>query len=1368
MGTFKRSLDVTQTGSLSELTPESILAEGTPPKNWYKDLKKYNESLTDSHISQTRSTRRNVQLNNMEKSISKDLTIESDSDKLPTGIRKINLMNALKLKNNDTTTMKEALEDESTNSEVVLNTSNNLDSEMSSSESSYTRKMFKTQKPKKSLKLKNFTLKKQSGNPFKKFLEEEDSSSELQVSNSQGPQSIRASKNIKFQEEKNNSPDTGENSVNKTKSSIMSEFDKSSELNYSEKFLKKRKPRTLTKIRNVVSKSTEDAFKQFFDDDSSSDAFKENQRQSMDVSSRRKSSFRKEEENVSANESITSHSRKGKTMDFETSRRKSSSHKEEDNATENESTTSHSQKRKTVDLESSIKQSTFRNEDENASANESTTSHSQKRKTMYLESSIKQSTFRNEDENASANESMTSHSRKEKTRDLETSTRKSSFHKEEDNASENESTTSHSQKRKTMDHESSRKKLTFRNEDENASVNESMTSQSRKGKIMDFETSRRKSSFHKEEDNATENESHSQKRKTMDLESSIKQSTFRNEDENASANESMTSHSRKGKTMDLETSTRKSGFRNKKENASANESITSYSRKRKTLDLETSHNSPIAKKKISSTFGKSSNSSHSPSIKLKYTDKSNTFTQSQKEKSTDSTSSPISNEDIRLSKNESRNNRKSTISPVEDFLNKSTTESTSNHSIKGNTVSFINEQSATNNSSESEIDVVSQNEESANIMKNVQLNDVNVLKSVQGKELINIVSQTNRHSISDTNTIVNSPRRSSRLNKSIEFDKQSLSNRLSHFIEEPQFESTRKIDFNQLRRSPRKRESIREARLSNIENANKDSGILSKLKIQPEKYKTKSDAKIPNRDLSDEDIQVTNTSLKNKSNIPSFEEKSTTNEIDDLEHLSKSKTSKDIEDIHSEKSLTVSLSEGESHASKTTSDESIKELSYRSSQRLSTSFTKSPQKNLTPENENTAQTINSKEDETRKPKITNFEILKSNAINLNKLKGNKQTDENEANLERSDSELKTLSKRPRVSTIEEEFSQMHGIEDEQVPSTSDGRTHNSQNRSISVSKSLTMEQNSSLKSLRKTLESEEEEEKEEEEEESELSENPLLSYYREEDFNEHNISKENRSERSLTSPMIEKNIKHKTFEENKGQLKQKNIKDFFEPKGKTFSSPKLMNQNPEYEGNLMTVTEIMNDKKKLDLLLKILSDTKAKVENKIKIATIKEAKAKEAEEKIAKSIQKKEKKEKKPKKPIHSAYLVNGKVYKQPKLPRPMPWATDRLYKYIEKQIEPKYGMQTRIESGEFVIHLSQVVKKTMKTKLFKNYEEDLETLKKHMAKIGLIVNYKDFIDFVMEYLPTSFRLKVVPMLLPGNRMNIPYDKSKLYTPIKF
>lgn len=67
MGTFKRSLDVTQTGSLSELNPESILAEGTPPKNWYKDLKKYNESLTDSHISQTRSTRRNVQLNNMGK-----------------------------------------------------------------------------------------------------------------------------------------------------------------------------------------------------------------------------------------------------------------------------------------------------------------------------------------------------------------------------------------------------------------------------------------------------------------------------------------------------------------------------------------------------------------------------------------------------------------------------------------------------------------------------------------------------------------------------------------------------------------------------------------------------------------------------------------------------------------------------------------------------------------------------------------------------------------------------------------------------------------------------------------------------------------------------------------------------------------------------------------------------------------------------------------------------------------------------------------------------------------------------------------------------------------------------------------------------
>lgn len=47
MGQFKRSLDATHTES-SLLDSESLVMPGTPPKNWYKNLDKFNKTLMHS------------------------------------------------------------------------------------------------------------------------------------------------------------------------------------------------------------------------------------------------------------------------------------------------------------------------------------------------------------------------------------------------------------------------------------------------------------------------------------------------------------------------------------------------------------------------------------------------------------------------------------------------------------------------------------------------------------------------------------------------------------------------------------------------------------------------------------------------------------------------------------------------------------------------------------------------------------------------------------------------------------------------------------------------------------------------------------------------------------------------------------------------------------------------------------------------------------------------------------------------------------------------------------------------------------------------------------------------------------------------
>jgi len=62
------------------------------------------------------------------------------------------------------------------------------------------------------------------------------------------------------------------------------------------------------------------------------------------------------------------------------------------------------------------------------------------------------------------------------------------------------------------------------------------------------------------------------------------------------------------------------------------------------------------------------------------------------------------------------------------------------------------------------------------------------------------------------------------------------------------------------------------------------------------------------------------------------------------------------------------------------------------------------------------------------------------------------------------------------------------------------------------------------------------------------------------------------------------------------------------------------------------------------------------------------------------------------KKPLRPDMLVNGKPYR-PRLKRPKPWATSRLYKLIIAKCEVKYGtLKAQRKAEEFVVHLCEKV----------------------------------------------------------------------------
>ncbi|KAL6255208.1 hypothetical protein P5V15_013546 [Pogonomyrmex californicus] len=133
---------------------------------------------------------------------------------------------------------------------------------------------------------------------------------------------------------------------------------------------------------------------------------------------------------------------------------------------------------------------------------------------------------------------------------------------------------------------------------------------------------------------------------------------------------------------------------------------------------------------------------------------------------------------------------------------------------------------------------------------------------------------------------------------------------------------------------------------------------------------------------------------------------------------------------------------------------------------------------------------------------------------------------------------------------------------------------------------------------------------------------------------------------------------------------------------------------------------------------------------------------------------------------VDKAFLVNGKVYRAPKLPRPKYWTTDRLYKFLWNCMEPKYKLATRLKSEKFVQELVKVVSFVQRHKKYDNYKAAVKALMKEMARLNIINTCNDFYHFCQDFLPYEFRVKVVPMLLPGNTMNIPYNAESLHVPL--
>lgn len=225
---------------------------------------------------------------------------------------------------------------------------------------------------------------------------------------------------------------------------------------------------------------------------------------------------------------------------------------------------------------------------------------------------------------------------------------------------------------------------------------------------------------------------------------------------------------------------------------------------------------------------------------------------------------------------------------------------------------------------------------------------------------------------------------------------------------------------------------------------------------------------------------------------------------------------------------------------------------------------------------------------------------------------------------------------------------------------------------------------------------------------------------------------------------------------NTGQKKR--ISDYFMVTNSKFVSPTKARQSKHFQ--------LSNTKEEEEIKARLNKKQKININKAVNVHLTKakdaQLKKKQIIEKI-KILRQEEKQKYSAKDKINEAYIVNGQVYKRPKLPRPKYWATDRLYHFLWKIMEPKSKLLTRVHSEKFMEELSDIVSSIVKSKKYEDYVTILNKLMKKMAKLGIIRTRNDFYNFCYDFLPYDFRVKVVPMLLPGKGRNIPYDPETLH-----
>ncbi|XP_012523747.1 uncharacterized protein LOC105829445 [Monomorium pharaonis] len=253
--------------------------------------------------------------------------------------------------------------------------------------------------------------------------------------------------------------------------------------------------------------------------------------------------------------------------------------------------------------------------------------------------------------------------------------------------------------------------------------------------------------------------------------------------------------------------------------------------------------------------------------------------------------------------------------------------------------------------------------------------------------------------------------------------------------------------------------------------------------------------------------------------------------------------------------------------------------------------------------------------------------------------------------------------------------------------------------------------------------------------------------------------KDKSSSKSQNSRMSIKPSTSKGISVSKVNSSLKKIDDFFKIKQTSIA----MDQSSQDAQRSQVFEKMEKIKSKLERI-------KSREMAAMKIAITDEKKSTLQMKKYAKSVMLKQTTKKKllakPMKVVDKAFLVNGKVYRAPRLPRPKHWVTDRFYKFLWNRMEPKYKLAARVKSEKFVQELAKIVAIIERRKKYESYKTEMDALMKEMARLNIINTRNDFYHFCQDFLPYEFRVKVVPMLMPGNKNNIPYDPEKLHVPI--